>query len=78
MGNSIKNHLQNTFRLIWQRRKKAWKQFDINFFKYFMSIPHTWDMYNYTKIVKDIFKKPRNSVSWQAEDYLKSFKASKS
>lgn len=51
--------------------RKAWKQFDINFFMYFMSIPHTWDMYNYLRIIKDIFKKPRNSVSWQAEDYLK-------
>jgi len=54
--------------------KKAWKQFDINFFKYFMSIPHTWDMFNYTRIIKDIFKKPRNSVSWQVEDYLKRFR----
>lgn len=52
----------------------AWKQFDINVFKYFTSIPHTWDMFNYFRIVKDIFKKPRNSVSWQVEDYLKAFK----
>lgn len=53
------------------RGRKAWKQFDINFFKYFMSIPHTWDMFNYFRIIKDIFKKPRNSVSWQVKDYLK-------
>jgi len=66
------------FGLFGMAGKKAWKQFDINFFKYFMSIPHTWDMYSYFRIVKDIFKKPRNSVSWQAEDYLKKFKASKS
>jgi asparagine synthase (glutamine-hydrolysing) len=51
--------------------KKAWKQFDINVFKYHMSIPHTWDMYSYFRVLKDIFKKPRNSVSWQSEDYLK-------
>ena len=57
--------------------RKAWKQVDINFFKYFMSIPHTWDMYDYNRIVKDIFKKPRHSVSWQAEDYLKLFKENK-
>ncbi len=57
--------------------KNAWKQFDINFFKYFTSIPHTWDMFNYIRIVKDIFKRPRNSVSWQSEDYLKMFKESK-
>ncbi len=53
--------------------KKAWKQFDINFFKYFTSIPHTWEMFNYIRVVKDIFKKPRNSVSWQVIDYLKTF-----
>lgn len=57
--------------------KNAWKQFDINFFKYFTSIPHTWDMFNYIRIIKDIFKRPRNSVSWQSEDYLKMFKESK-
>lgn len=53
--------------------RKAWKQFDINFFKYLTSIPHTWEMFNYTRVVKDIFKKPRNSVSWQVLDYLKNF-----
>ena len=52
---------------------KAWKQFDINFFKYFTSIPHTWEMFSYIRVIKDIFKKPRNSVSWQVIDYLKSF-----
>ena len=62
------------FSFFGKRGKKAWKQFDINFFKYFMSIPHTWDMFNYIRIIKDIFKGPRNSVSWQSEDYLKKFK----
>lgn len=62
------------FSFFGQAGKKIWKQFDINFFKYFMSIPHTWDMFNYFRIIKDIFKKPRNSVSWQVEDYLKKFK----
>ncbi len=57
--------------------RKAWKQVDINLFKYFMSIPHTWDMYNYLRIVKDIFRKPRHSVSWQSEDYIKMIKKSK-
>ena len=42
-----------------------------------MSIPHTWDMYNYLRIVKDIFRKPRHSVSWQSEDYIKMIKKSK-
>ena len=30
-------------------------------------------MFSYIRVIKDIFKKPRNSVSWQAIDYLKSF-----
>ena len=42
-----------------------------------MSIPHTWDMFDYTRIIKDTFKKPRHSVSWQSEDYLKKFNESK-
>ena len=50
--------------------KKAWKQFDINFFKYFTSIPHTWEMFSYIRVAKDIFKKPRNSVSRQVSYYL--------
>ena len=62
------------FGLFGKLGKKAWKQFEINFFKYLTSTAHTWDMYNYFRIVKDIFKKPRNSVSWQVEDYLKKFK----
>ena len=33
-------------------------------------------MFSYIRIIKDIFKKPRNSVSWQTEDYLKMFKES--
>lgn len=55
------------------RGKKAWRQFDINIFHYFMSIPHTWDMYSYLRVVKDILKKPRNAVSWASENYLTKF-----
>ena len=63
------------FSLFGKLGQKAWKQFDINVFKYYMSIPHTWDMYSYFRVVKDIFKKPRHSVSWQSEDYLKNLES---
>ena len=65
------------FGLFGKEGKSAWKQFDINFFKYFMSIPHTWDMFNYLRIIKDIFRKPKHSVSWQSEDYLRLLKECK-
>ena len=66
--------LKIPFSLFGKVGKKAWKQFDINFFKYLTNTSHTWDMYSYFRIIKDTFKKPRNSISWQVEDYLKKFK----
>jgi asparagine synthase (glutamine-hydrolysing) len=56
-----------------KKGRNAWKQFDINFFHYFINIIHTWDMLSYFRVVKDMFKKPRNSVSWTSEDYLSKF-----
>ena len=53
-----------------KKGKKAWKQFDINFFYYFRDITHMMDTVNYFRVIKDIFKKPRNHVSWHARDYL--------
>ena len=59
------------FSLFGKKGKDAWKQFDINFFYYYRDITHMMDTQNYFKIVRDIFKKPRNHVSWQTKDYLK-------
>ena len=58
------------FSLFGKAGKKTWKQFDINFFKYFMNNGHTWNTVSYFRIIKDFFKKPKHSVSWQSEDYL--------
>jgi asparagine synthase (glutamine-hydrolysing) len=58
------------FSLFGKKGKDAWKQFDINFFLYFRDITHMMDTQNYFKIIRDIFKKPRNHVSWQTQDYL--------
>ena len=58
------------FSIFGKKGKKAWKQFDINFFYYFRDITHMMDIVNYFRVIKDIFKKPRNHVSWQARDYL--------
>ncbi len=59
------------FGLFGKEGKKAWKQFDMNFFYYFRDITHMMDTQNYIRIIKDIFKKPNFHVSWQAKDYLK-------
>jgi asparagine synthase (glutamine-hydrolysing) len=61
------------FSFFGKKGKKAWKQFDINFFYYFMDITHIMDAVNYARVIKDIFKKPRNIVSWTSEDYLSKF-----
>lgn len=53
--------------------KKAWKQFDINFFYYFRDTTHMMDSQNYFKIVKGIFKRPQNAISWLSENYLSKF-----
>jgi len=59
------------FSFFGKKGKNAWKQFDINFFFYFRDITHMMDTQNYFNIIKDIFKKPRQHVSWQTKDYLK-------
>ena len=53
--------------------KEAWKQFDINFFYYFRDSTHMMDTQSYFKIIKDIYKKPRNAISWLSENYLSKF-----
>ena len=62
------------FSLFGKRGKKAWKQFDINFFFYFRDITHMMDTQNYIKVVMDIFKRPKINVSWLTKDYLKKYK----
>tara|TARA_A100001011_G_scaffold221558_1_gene229520 strand:- start:4125 stop:5762 length:1638 start_codon:yes stop_codon:yes gene_type:complete len=48
-----------------------WHQFEINFFNYWMDTTFMYKSASYSRIIKDIFKKPKNHVSWQAEDYIK-------
>lgn len=62
------------FGLFGKKGKKAWKQFDMNFFYYFRDITHMMNTQNYTKIIKDIFKQPSFHVAWQAKDYIKKIK----
>ena len=59
------------FSLFGKRGKKAWKQFDMSFFYYFRDSTHMMDTQSYIRIIKDILKKPRFHISWQAKDYLK-------
>ena len=59
------------FGLFGKKGKKAWKQFDMNFFYYFRDVTQMMNTQNYIRIVKDIFKKPSFHVAWQVKDYLK-------
>ena len=63
------------FGLFGKKGKKAWKQFDMNFFYYFRDITHMMNTQNYTRIIKDIFKKPSFHVAWQSKDYIKKIKS---
>ena len=54
-----------------KRGKKAWKQFDMNFFYYFRDVTHMMDTQSYIRVIKDVLKKPSFHVAWQAKDYLK-------
>jgi asparagine synthase (glutamine-hydrolysing) len=51
--------------------RNKWHQFEINIFYYFMDVTRMMSTIGYIRVVKDIFKKPKNHVSWQVEDYLK-------
>ena len=53
--------------------KKAWKQFHVNVFNYWIDPTLMICNTSYSIILKDIFKKPRNSVSWISKKYLKSY-----
>lgn len=56
-----------------KKGKKVWKQFDINFFKYWIDITSTMKSHSYLKVMISFFKEPRNSTSWEAEKYLTKF-----
>ncbi len=59
------------FALFGVRGKKIWRQLEVSLFYYWMDVSHMVDEINYFSMIKSIFKKPRNHVSWKAKDYLK-------
>ena len=52
--------------------KRRWHQFERGFFYYFMDVTKMICIKRYFSVVKDALKQPRNHVSWQVEDYIKS------
>jgi len=52
--------------------KKRWHQFETGIFYYFMDVTKMICIKGYFTVIKDVFKGPRNHVSWQVEDYIKS------
>ena len=61
------------FGLFGEKGKKAWKQFDINIFFYWLDITQMMKTISYFRVISSIFKSPRNSTSWRAENYLSKF-----
>ncbi|WP_455756644.1 hypothetical protein [Sulfurimonas sp.] len=62
------------FGLFGKAGKKAWKQFEINFFYYWMDVTHMMNTISYFRSIRDIYKKPRNQTSWWSEDYYKRYR----
>ncbi len=58
------------FSIFGTKGKKAWRQLEVSLFYYWMDVSHMVDEINYFLMIKSIFKKPRNHVSWKAIDYL--------
>ena len=52
--------------------KKAWHQFETAVFYYFMDVTKMICIKGYLTVIKDVFKGPRNHLSWQVKDYIKS------
>jgi len=55
-----------------KKGKNVWRQFEINIFYYFMDITRMMSNIRYFRVVNDFLKAPKNHVSWQVCDYLKS------
>lgn len=62
---------KSLFGLFGANGKNKWRQFEINFFYYWMDVSHMMDTVSYFKVIISILKKPRNHASWQSENYLR-------
>ncbi len=58
------------FALLGKKGKEWWHQFEINIFYYFMDVTRMICIASYSKVIKSIFQKPKNHVSWQVYYYL--------
>jgi len=59
------------FALFGVKGRKLWRTFEVSVFYYWMDALHMVNITKYSIMIRSIFKKPRNHVSWQTEDYLK-------
>ena len=55
-----------------KKGKNVWRQFEVNIFYYFMDITRMMSYIRYFRVANDFLKAPKNHVSWQVCDYLKS------
>ena len=58
------------FSLFGNKGRDWWHQFDINVFYYWRDVTRMMCTTKYIRVLVALMKKPKNHVSWQAEDYL--------
>jgi asparagine synthase (glutamine-hydrolysing) len=59
------------FSFFGRRGKKAWHQFEIVFFYYWMDNTRMMSTLPYWRVIKSFGENPQNHVSWQAVDYIR-------
>ena len=62
------------FAVLGSKGKSYWHQFEISFFYYWMDVTHSANTVSYWRSITDVFRSPRNSVSWMVEDYINNLK----
>jgi asparagine synthase (glutamine-hydrolysing) len=58
------------FSIFGSKGKLWWHQFDINVFFYWRDVNRMMAEQSYFRVLMDIFKKPKNHMSWQTKKYI--------
>jgi asparagine synthase (glutamine-hydrolysing) len=62
--------LKIPFVFLGKKGKPLWHEFEIIFLYYWMDNTRMMSSISYWRVIKSIWKKPQNHVSWQAKDYI--------
>jgi asparagine synthase (glutamine-hydrolysing) len=67
----VRGFLKLPFGLLGQKGKQSWHLFDRLVFMYIYDITRMSCSIDYLRMLKDYRRKPRHTISWVAEDYIK-------